>query len=94
MCRTSSGSNTFALDDINAKLSQKIEVRQNKYLNNLVEQDHRFIKRIIRPMLGFKAYASAEATLTGIELCHMLGKGQYENSNEVPAYTYFYSLAA
>ena len=40
-----------------------VEIRQIKYLNNIVERDHRFIKRITRPMLGFKAFHSAEATL-------------------------------
>ncbi len=44
--------------------------------NNIVEQDHRFIKRRTRPMLGFKAIASAAATLDGIEVAHMIRKGQ------------------
>jgi len=46
-----------------------IQIRQIKYLNNRVEQDHRSIKRIVKPMLGLKSYASASATLAGIELC-------------------------
>jgi hypothetical protein len=49
-----------------------IGIVQSKYLNNIVEQDHRFIKRITRPMLGFKAFHSAAATLAGI------GNGAYE----------------
>ncbi len=49
---------------------------QSKYLNNIVEQDHRFIKRITRPMLGFKTFHSAAATLAGIEAAHMIRKGQ------------------
>jgi putative transposase len=53
-----------------------IKIRQSKYLNNIVEQDHRFIKRITRPMLGFKAFHSAAATLAGIEAAHMIRKGQ------------------
>jgi transposase-like protein len=44
--------------------------------NNLVEQDHRAVKRIVRPMLGFKTFDSARRTLRGIELMHMIKKGQ------------------
>jgi len=47
-----------------------------KYLNNIVEQDHRFIKKITRPTLGFKAFYSAATTLAGIEVAHMIRKGQ------------------
>ena len=49
----------------------------NGGLNNIVEQDHRFIKRLTRPMLGFKSFASASATLEGIEVAHMIRKGQF-----------------
>lgn len=51
-----------------------IEVRQIKYLNNILEQAHRFIKRITRPMRGFKALRSAAATVAGIEAVHMIRK--------------------
>ena len=51
-------------------------LRQVKYLNNIVEQDHRRIKRRIRSMLGFKSTASAEVILSGIELVHMMRKRQ------------------
>ncbi len=50
---------------------------RRKYLNNIVEQDHRFIKRRTRPMLGFKSFPSAAATLAGIEVSHMIRKGQF-----------------
>lgn len=50
--------------------------RRIKYLNNIVEQDHRFIKRIIKPMLGFKSFKSAYFTISGIESMHMLRKKQ------------------
>ena len=63
-----------------------------KYLNNIVEQDQRFIKRIIRPMLGFKSFWSARATLAGIELWRMLKKGQSKSS--LPAWEQFYEIAA
>jgi putative transposase len=43
-------------------------------LNNIVEQDHRGIKRVTRPMLGFKAFGAAQNTLTGIELMRMIKK--------------------
>ena len=49
---------------------------QNKYLNNIIEQDHRFIKKRTKPMLGFKSFASAKITLTGIENIRMIQKGQ------------------
>jgi transposase-like protein len=53
-----------------------IRIRQSAYLNNRIEQDHRAIKRRIRPMLGFKAISSARAILGGIEMVHMMRKGQ------------------
>ena len=54
----------------------------------------RAIKRIVKPMMGFKAFHSAEATLTGIELCQMLKKGQHINSENAFAFEQFYALAA
>lgn len=71
-------------------------VRQSKYLNNLVEQDHRNIKRRIRPMLGFKSYLRAQTVLAGIELVQMIRKGQHlhlQNDELSPA-ELFYLLAA
>ncbi|MGF9764799.1 IS6 family transposase [Microvirga sp. 0TCS3.31] len=53
-----------------------IRIRQGAYLNNRIEQDHRAIKRRIRPMLGFKSLNSARAILGGIEMVHMMRKGQ------------------
>ena len=52
------------------------QLRQCKYLNNLVEQDHRFIKRRVNPGLGFGAFATAQRTIQGYEARHMLHKGQ------------------
>ncbi len=71
-----SGANKAAIDDINDGLENSIVVRQVKYLNNIVEQDHRAIKRVTRPMLGFKSFRSARNILAGIELMHMIRKGQ------------------
>jgi putative transposase len=45
-------------------------------LNHIVEQDHRGVKRVTKPMLGFQSFEAAQSTLTGIELMHMLRKGQ------------------
>ena len=57
---------------------ETIPVRQSKYLNNLVEQDHRNIKRRTRPMLGFKSFRRAQTILAGVELIHMIRKGQFQ----------------
>jgi putative transposase len=54
-----SGANLAALEAINAGLETPIIIRRNKYLNNLVERDHRAIKRRTRPMLGFKTFRCA-----------------------------------
>ncbi|MFP3385656.1 IS6 family transposase [Tritonibacter sp. SIMBA_163] len=75
-----SGANTAGLKGMNAALAKagsdrKIRVYRSKYLNNIVEQDHRGIKRRIRPMMGFKSLRSATATLDGIETAHMIRKG-------------------
>jgi putative transposase len=70
-----------------------IEIRQVKYLNNIVEQDHRAIKRLVRPMLGFKSFWCAAVTLTGIELMHMIRKGQLLLTGELCPAQQFYSLA-
>ena len=51
-------------------------VRQVKYLNNVVERGHRAVKRITKPMLNFKSFRSAKSALAGIELMHMIRKGQ------------------
>jgi transposase-like protein len=92
-----SEANTAGMKQFNIDDNKRIKIRQCKYLNNVVEQvlrhsDHRFIKRIIRPMLGFKSFRSAQATLSGIELWRMLKKGQSKSS--LPAWEQFYALAA
>jgi putative transposase len=71
-----SGANLAALEAINSDRATPIVIRQSKYLNNLVEQDHRAIKRRTRPMLGFKTFRCARILLGGIELMHMIAKGQ------------------
>ena len=89
-----SGANTAAIESFNEEHEADIEIRQNKYLNNIVEQDHRAIKRVARPMLGFKSFRSAAATLAGIELMHMIQKGQLRMTGELRPAQQFYSLAA
>ena len=71
-----SAANEAAIKSYNAEHGTTIAIRKTKYLNNIVEQDHRGVKRVTRPMLGFKAFDAAQSTLTGIELMHMLRKGQ------------------
>jgi putative transposase len=72
-----SGANKAAINGINAGRDVPIVVRQIKYLNNIVEQDHRAIKRVTKPMLNFKSFRSARNVLAGIELIHMIRKGQF-----------------
>jgi putative transposase len=57
-----------------------IRIRQSRYLNNRIEQDHRAIKRRVRPMMGFKSMTSARAILGGIEMVHMMRKGQAKSA--------------
>ncbi|MGF6696050.1 putative transposase [Paraburkholderia sp. MM5496-R1] len=90
-----SGTNLAALEALNAVRLTPIKVRQNKYLNNVVEQDHRAIKRIIKPMLGFKEFRCARIILSGIEIAHMNRKGQMcDDGVASTAAEQFYSLAA
>ena len=89
-----SGANTAAIESYNTDHEAGIEIRQVKYLNNIVEQDHRAVKRLARPMLGFKSFRSARVTLTGIELMHIIRKGQLRTEGKLRPAQAFYSLAA
>lgn len=91
-----SGANNLALKPLNQSTPKdnQIEIRQIKYLNNIVEQDHRFIKKITKLTKGFISFQSAHATLIGIELHHMLRKKQHENAANMPVFEQFYTLAA
>jgi transposase-like protein len=92
-----SDANEAAIKRYNAEHGTAIAIRQGKYLHNIVEQDHRGIKRITRPMLGYKAFDAAQATLVGIELMHMIKKRQLvieEGNKGLTAAELFYSLAA
>ena len=88
-----SGSNKSAIRLYNKRSFTDIEIRQCKYLNNIVEQDHRFIKWRIQQGLGFKEFESARRTIAGIEIVHMIKKNQL-NTQERSMFKSFYSLAA
>jgi transposase-like protein len=90
-----SGANTAAVEAMRADCGADIELRQSKYLNNMVEQDHRAIKRIVRPMTGFKSFRCARFILAGIETMHMIKKGQLDcrSAQASSAADQFYSLA-
>src|SRR5688500_13921677 len=92
-----SAANAAAIKSYNEDHGTSIEIRQVKYLNNMVEQDHRGVKRVTRPMLGFKSFEAAQDTLVGIELMNMLKKRQLvveEGGEGRTAADLFYSLAA
>jgi putative transposase len=88
-----SGSNTGAIKVYNRRSFSNIEIRQCKYLNNIVEQDHRMIKWRVQIGLGFKEFESARRTITGIELIRMLKKKQMRQMEE-SSYDSFKLLAA
>ena len=90
-----SGANTAAACGLIADSGAAIELRQSKYLNNIVEQDHRAIKRRTRPMMGFKSFWSARRIIAGIETMHMIKKGQQRCpcGHAMSAADQFYSLA-
>jgi putative transposase len=71
-----SAANEAAIKSYNEEHGTAIIIRKIKYLNNIVEQDHRAVKRVTRPMLGFKSFDAAQGTLAGIELMHMMKKKQ------------------
>jgi putative transposase len=92
-----SEANEAAIKRYNEEHGTAIIIRQVKYLNNIVEQDHRSVKRITRPMLGFKSFMAAQDTLVGIELMHMIKKQQLvvEAGEEgLTAAGQFYALAS
>ena len=92
-----SAANEAAIQSYNEEHGTAIAIRKSKYLNNMGEQDHRGVKRITRPMLGFKAFAAAQSTLTGIELMRMIKKRQLvvgEGNEGLTAAEHFYALAA
>jgi len=90
-----SGSNKAAIVSIQADTGLAITLRQSKYLNNIVEQDHRAVKRVTRPMLEFKNFRCARILIAGIETMHMIRKSQLGDIKDrgSSAANQFYSLA-
>lgn len=88
-----SGANKSAIRVYNKRSLSKIKIRQCKYLNNIVEQDHRAIKWRIVNGLGFKSFESARRTIAGIEIVRMIKKNQLLNERISP-FKSFCSLAA
>lgn len=91
-----SDANTAAIQSVLADSGADIQVRQNKYLNNMVEQDHRAIKLIVRPILGSKSFACARVLIAGVETMHTIRKGQCDRpeGKASSAANQFYSLAS
>jgi putative transposase len=92
-----SEANAAAIRSYNKEHGTAMAIRQVKYLNNIVEQDHRAVKRMTRPMLGLKSFNAAQCTLAGVELMHMIKKRQMmvEAGDEgLTAAEQFYTLAA
>ena len=92
-----SAANEAAIKSYKEDHGTAIEIRKMTYLNNIVEQDPRGVKRVTRPMLGFKSFEAAQDTLVGIELMHMLKKRQLvveEGDEGLTAAEQFYALAA
>jgi len=91
-----SGANKAGINEFNDKNNRRVKIRQCKHLNNIIEQDHRRVKRITRLMLGFKNFHAARSTLAGIELVAMLKNGQRKNNmvGTLSPAEQFYALAA
>ena len=90
-----SDANTPGSENVNANACSDVLTRQHKYFNNLVELDHRAVKRVTGPMLGFKSFWSARILIAGIETMHMIKKGQMDcpAGSTMSAANQFYSLA-
>ena len=78
-----SGASLAALHAVNGGRNTPIKIRQVKYLLNVIEQDHRAIKRIIRPMLGVKDFRCTRVILSGIEIMHTISKGQMKHTGKI-----------
>jgi transposase-like protein len=63
-------------------IDKSCQLRQNKYLNNIVEQDDRFIKKLVNPSLGFKSFHTARKTIIGYETMNMIRKGQIQGVSQ------------
>ena len=90
-----SGADKAAIEGLRADSGADIGLRRSRYLNSIVEQDHRAIKTIVRPMMGFKSFHCASILLAGIETMHMIKKGRLDRpkAHVSTAASQFYSLA-
>ena len=90
-----SGANTAAIRSVNQDACLDIVLRQSKYLNNMIEQDHRAVKRVTNPMMGFKSFWSAQKLIARIETTHMIKKEQLHcpGGQPMPTADQFFSLA-
>jgi putative transposase len=92
-----SEANAAAIRNYNMEHGTAIVIRQVKYLNNIIEQDHRAVKRVSRAMLEFKSFEAVQSVLAGVELMHMLKKGQLvveAGAEGLTAAEQFYALVA
>ena len=89
-----SGANAAGIAAYREESAAVIEVRQRKYLNNIVEQDHAFVKQKMRASLGWQTFHTAQATIAGIELVHMIRKGQVRPRAGATDAEQFVALAA
>ena len=89
------GANIATIEGIRADSGADIGLRQSKYVNNIVEQDHRAVTRIVRPMMGFKSFHRVPVILGGIETMHRIKKGQlgYPKVKALSTASQLYSLA-
>jgi len=87
-----SGANAAGINAFNENYETDIELRQVKYLNNIVEQDHRRVRQRTKPMMGFKSFMSAAKVISGIEMMIMIKKGQFDIKGSTPI-EQFYALA-
>ncbi|NIB44971.1 IS6 family transposase [Pseudomaricurvus alkylphenolicus] len=88
-----SGANHAAINHYNIDNNTRITIRQCKYLNNVIEQDHRFVKRKMKQVMGFETFSSAARTIAGLELWRMLKKGQKRWGGSQSPCALFYALA-
>ena len=90
-----SAASTAAIKAHNKESHSRVHLRRVKYLNNIVEQDHRPVKGKMKAMMGFKTFRTARITIGGIEFVHMLRKGQMRSPDgkKVSWVEQFFSLA-
>ena len=87
------GTNTAMIGAYNTEHDADIEIRQRKFLNNIIKQDHPAIRRMTKPTLCFKSLRPAVITIAGIGIMHMIRKGQLRLTGKQRPTQQFYSLA-